>query len=41
MRENQNGRIFVNLNKFSIGIELVNKGHRFGYENFLTPKLKV
>ena len=25
---------FVNLNKFSIGIELVNKGHRFGYENF-------
>ena len=25
---------FVNLNKYSIGIELVNKGHQFGYENF-------
>ena len=25
---------FKNLNKNSIGIELVNKGHRFGYENF-------
>ena len=24
----------VNLNKYSIGIELVNKGHQFGYENF-------
>ena len=24
----------VNLNSQSIGIELVNKGHRFGYENF-------
>ena len=25
---------FVNLNKYSIGIELVNKGHDFGYEKF-------
>jgi len=25
---------FVNLNSKSIGIELVNKGHQFGYENF-------
>ena len=25
---------FTNLNPHSIGIELVNKGHQFGYENF-------
>tara|TARA_B100000029_G_C17383757_1_gene890783 strand:+ start:177 stop:902 length:726 start_codon:yes stop_codon:yes gene_type:complete len=25
---------YKNLNKNSIGIELVNKGHKFGYENF-------
>jgi len=25
---------FKNLNKYSIGIELVNKGHEFGYTNF-------
>ena len=25
---------FVNLNKNSIGIELVNKGHKYGYEKF-------
>ena len=25
---------YKNLNKNSIGIELVNKGHRFGYSNF-------
>ncbi len=25
---------FANLNKYSIGIELENKGHQFGYENF-------
>ncbi|MDA9091816.1 N-acetylmuramoyl-L-alanine amidase [Pelagibacteraceae bacterium] len=25
---------FINLNNRSIGIELVNKGHTFGYENF-------
>ena len=24
---------FINLNKSSIGIELVNKGHNFGYQN--------
>ena len=25
---------YKNLNKNSIGIELVNKGHKFGYTNF-------
>ena len=25
---------FINLNNYSIGIELVNKGHEFGYQNF-------
>ena len=25
---------FNNLNKYSLGIELVNKGHRFGYQRF-------
>ena len=25
---------YKNLNKYSIGIELVNKGHKFGYTNF-------
>ena len=25
---------YINLNKYSIGIELVNKGHKFGYEKF-------
>ena len=25
---------FTNLNKGSIGIELVNRGHKFGYENY-------
>ena len=25
---------FVNLNSYSIGIELVNKGHKFGYQKF-------
>ena len=25
---------FINLNKYSLGIELVNKGHQFGYQNF-------
>ena len=28
-----------NLNKNSIGIELVNKGHKYGYENF--PKSQI
>ena len=27
-------KIFNNLNKNSIGIELVNKGHQFGYQKF-------
>ena len=31
---------FVNLNKNSIGIELVNKGHQFGYQNFSKPQIK-
>ncbi len=30
---------FNNLNKFSIGIELVNKGHKFKYENFSFPQV--
>ena len=30
---------FKNMNQFSIGIELVNKGHKFGYENF--PKIQI
>ena len=30
---------FINLNSNSIGIELVNKGHRFKYENF--PKKQI
>ena len=25
---------FVNLNRVSVGIELVNKGHQYGYQNF-------
>ena len=31
---------FINLNSQSIGIELVNKGHRFGYENFSKKQIK-
>ena len=30
---------FINLNSRSIGIELVNTGHSFGYENF--PKKQI
>ena len=30
---------FVDLNENSIGIELVNKGHKFGYQNF--PKIQI
>ena len=30
---------YKNLNKNSIGIELVNKGHRFGYDNFKKKQL--
>ena len=25
---------YINLNKFSLGIELINKGHQFGYQNY-------
>ena len=28
------------LNKNSIGIELVNKGHQFGYQNFSKKQIK-
>ena len=38
--ENQNGKILKILNKSSIGIELVNKGHKFGYENFTKSQIK-
>ena len=31
---------YVNLNKNSIGIEIVNKGHRFGYTEFKKKQLK-
>ena len=30
---------FKNLNKYSIGIELVNKGHQFGYQNFSNKQI--
>ena len=30
---------FINLNKNSIGIELVNKGHEFGYQNFSNSQI--
>ena len=32
---------FINLNNNSLGIELVNKGHQFGYQNFSINKLIV
>ena len=31
---------FINLNKNSIGIELVNKGHQFGYQKFTREQIK-
>ncbi len=31
---------YKNLNKNSIGIELVNKGHQFGYQNFSINQIK-
>ena len=31
---------YVNLNKNSLGIELVNKGHEFGYQNFTSKQIK-
>ena len=30
---------YINLNKSSIGIELVNKGHQFGYTNFTKKQI--
>ena len=30
---------FVNLNKNSLGIELVNKGHQYGYQNFSSRQI--
>jgi len=30
-----------NLNKYSIGIELVNKGHKFGYTNFQRKQISI
>ena len=30
---------YVNLNKNSIGIELVNKGHQYGYQKFTRPQI--
>ena len=31
---------FTNLNRYSIGIELVNKGHQFGYQKFTEDQIK-
>ena len=31
---------FSNLNNNSIGIELVNKGHNYGYQNFSNLQIK-
>tara|TARA_B100001057_G_C22727961_1_gene902512 strand:+ start:579 stop:1196 length:618 start_codon:yes stop_codon:yes gene_type:complete len=31
---------FINLNYNSLGIELVNKGHKFGYQNFSKEQIK-
>ena len=40
MLESLNGKIIKNLNKNSIGIELVNKGHKFGYQNFTKIQIR-
>ena len=32
---------FKNLNTYSLGIELVNKGHKFGYKLLALSKLKA
>ena len=32
---------YKNLNKNSIGIELVNKGHRFGYQSFTSKQINA
>ena len=39
MQESLNGKNMSNLNKNSIGIELVNKGHQFGYQNFTNKQI--
>ena len=31
---------FLDLNRYSIGIELVNKGHKFGYQNYPKSQIK-
>ena len=31
---------FTNLNKDFLGIELINKGHKFGYQNFAPANQK-
>ena len=31
---------FINLNRYSIGIELENKGHEFGYQKFTNVQIK-
>ena len=31
---------FKNLNSYSLGIELVNKGHKFGYQTFSVKQIK-
>ena len=31
---------FKNLNNNSIGIELVNRGHKFGYQNYSKNQIK-
>ena len=33
-------KTYKNLNKNSIGIELVNKGHKFGYQNFSKAQIR-
>ena len=33
-----NGK-YVNLNNVSLGIELVNRGHQYGYQNFSTKQI--
>ena len=30
---------FINLNRYSIGIELVNKGHEYGYQKFSSNQI--
>ena len=30
---------FINLNNYSLGIELVNRGHKYGYQNFTNEQI--